>query len=482
MSSEEQETVAIQTPLLQPLEQKGSKKLETFVCFLVAFPTATLNGLAALSGSSSQYGNLHSGKDFADLVQTAGAGRIVYGVVALTASEVVLYYLNKRYLLASGKAAFDLIRRTGLTLRSKVTSTPLTTEDRAGIGENALFFLSITTSLIFAEIGSKTLSFLGIPGQVLGFSLNLSVYFATRFSSAKMYFANLVNGNWKLKQGYLDKLDLLSKEPGAIQLRTRIEDDDPDKALANFLSQIDANWNDLPKDPKRVLLLKYASPFLGYTLVALTSLPILTTLLPSSVQGAESLTHSDIGASNNYQNPGSITFGTFATALTLFFYELNIKKLPKHFLKTALEIYEKFKFGDSAGAIKLFGATLLAFGVSYLTGIGFNSVAESAVDNGYLSYLGSWLSRAMPAGLFTATVTMFWSHLQDLINQTSKQVTVTEETEDALELDTAKASALLKKPQTNIMDLLQSSIFNIQQHPTSSSVSSASSYKLDMTS
>lgn len=417
-NSAQESVLFVEDVTREPPTMASRHVVEYIFHLLVALPTATLNGLAAVSGDAATAGSLHTPSDLKGLLVKASVGRIFYGVAALLASEAVLFFLNKRYLLASGKAAIDLLRRDALTLRSLCCCYDLDPRDRAGIAENGLLLWSIVTSLIFAEMGGKALSFFGLSGEIIGFSLSLSVYFATRFAGAKMFVANICDPNWRLKQHYAAKLELL--ERNGVPIRTDLDSEhDANRALTLFLNQVDTEWKTLPKDTKRVFWLQYVAPFLGYTLGALTVLPIISGFIPESIQGAELLTHSSIGANSHYQNAASFTFGAFATALTLFFYELNIKDLPKHFLRTALSIYEKIKSGDMRAAMKLFGLTVLAFGASYLSGIGFKFVADTAIANGYLPYLGSWLSSAMPDGLLTAVVAMLWSHLQDLINQTA---------------------------------------------------------------
>ena len=417
-----------------------AKGAEYAVCLLVAFPTAVLNGLAAISGDAVRAGSLQSPDDLKKLLDEANVGQIVYGVIALSASEAVLFFLNKRYLFASGKAAIDLLRRTILTLRNLLCCYDLNPQDRAGILEYVLFFWSIVTSLIFAEMGSKALSFLGLPGEIIGFSLSLSVYFATRFASAKMYVDHINDTNWRLKQHYAAKLELLQCDNVTIQVK--LNDNDVNGALIQFLNCVDEEWKNLLKDRKRVFWLQYAAPVLGYMLVAITVVPIMSGFMPESVQGAELLTNSNIGANGHYQNTASFIFGAFATALTLFFYELNIKDLPKHLIQTALSICEKINNSDIRNVLKLLSLTILASGASYLAGIGFKFVADTALASGYLSYLGNWLSRAIPSGLLIAVVAMLWSHLQALINQTT-QASVPLEIEQLTYVDAQNARALL---------------------------------------
>jgi len=452
MRSTETTEIEETLPLLrrQPSETKAkvlALGAEYLACFLVAFPTAFLNGLAAVSANSTAASNLHTINDLEKLLSEASPSRIAYGLVALSASEAVLFFLNKRYLLASGKAVVNLLKKLIFSLRSLLCRHELGAQDRIGFLESMLFLWSIATSLIFAELGGKALSFMGLSGEIVGFSLSLSVYMATRFASANMFTSNLLDKNWRLKQHYLAKLELLQQNDVDIHIDVETNNN-TNHALEQFLSRVDLEWENLPKDKKRLFFLKYVSPLLGYTLTAITVLPIMSGLIPDSVQGAELLAHTTIGANSHYQNAGSFAFGIFATVLTLFFYELNIKNLPKYFLRTALSIYEKIKHGDMNAAIKLFCLTVLAFGASYLTGIGFEFAAVTALASGYFSYLGSWLSKMIPDGLLIAVVAMLWSHLQDLINKTVK---LTPNIDVLTKVSLTNATALLEKSDTNIM-------------------------------
>ena len=432
--------------------KSGAKK---FSYVVVAIPTSLLSALSVLC-HPDEFNELHSPGDMYKLINKKGAGTIVYATIAFLGSEVVLFYLNRRYLLGSGKAVWDLIKRT---INSTINGCELK-EGAMLAGENVLFFWSLITSLIFAEMGGKALTFLGTPGEVSGFSLSLVVYFATRFASAdmgfKIFFGDALDENSQLKKKYLDKLDVLrlNKIPTeySVDIQSGSEDDDVNSALVEFLNRIDTHWHTLPKDHKRQFLSKYLAPTLGGILVLVTALPIASIFIPLSAQGAETLFHTDIGADSHYQNVSSITFGAFATALTLFFYELNIKDLPKHFLKTACNMYEKIKEGDISTAMKLLAFTTMALGTSCCVGLGFKFVAELAISNGYLSYLGGYLSSLIPDGLLMAVTTMLWSHLQDLINQPQSSELISGK--DAIEtIDPSNVTALLMSPKTNITEL-----------------------------
>jgi hypothetical protein len=431
------------------------KTAEYFLCLVVAFPSAVLNGLAAVSGDADKAGSLHTLSDLKNLLDDSSAGKIFYGVIALFASEAVLFFLNKRYLLASVNEAIHLLKRTRLTLQSFILRATLNPKESANLAENALFFLSILTSLIFAEMGSEALSFLGLAGQIIGFSLSLFVYFATRFASAKFFFDNLYDVDFQLKKAYKEKLELLNhKNIPSIEISSgKIVND----ALIEFLANMDENWNTLPKNQKKIICLRYIAPILSYSLIAITLLPIMAGFLPSSIQGLELLTQESIGKNSDYQNPASFVLGIFITALTVFFYELSIKELPKHFLLTLLAIYEKIIEDKLTVATKLTGLTVFALGSSYFTSIGFKFIADTALTNGYLAYLGPSLSQVIPNGLFIGVITMLWSHLQELINQ---EVNYTQAFDviNLTHIDLLNAQALINHSDINLYPLARNKV------------------------
>lgn len=432
--------------------RKYLKGAEYTACFLVALPTAFLSGLAALS--SNDLNSLHSPDDLSSLVGRASAGKIMYAIIAFSASEGVLFFLNKRYLLASSKAGLELLKRTVLTLRSAVCCREVRAEDKASIAENILFYWSFLTSLIFAEIGGKSLSFLGTAGEITGFSLSLIVYFTTRFAGAKMFFRDVSDRNWRKKQEYLDKLAVVSLDETSIEPQltstTGNFQDGLNLALQNFLRELDKNWDKLPKSHRRICL-NWTAKLCGYALVVSAALPIMVSFIPESVEGIETLTQTTIGADAHYQNVESFTLGTFTTALTLFFYEVNIKDLPKYFFETVETIYEKIIQGEMSTALKMLGLTLVAAGASYCTGLGFKLVAETALDNGYLSYLGGWLSSMIPDGLLVAVTTMLWSHLQEIISQASAPRAI-DDLKSIDHVDSSNVRALLANPHTKIAE------------------------------
>ena len=165
--------------------------------------------------------------------------------------------MNKLYLLASGKAAIDLVRRTTLTIKSKCCGGELREKDKASIGENALFLCSFATSLIFAEIGGKALSFLELPGEITGFVLSQIVYFATRYAGANMFFKAILDKNQRLKQHYLSKLDVIKSGDVTIEMEVDASDDGEERALVKFLGRLDEDWHVLPKDRVRQVLFNY---------------------------------------------------------------------------------------------------------------------------------------------------------------------------------------------------------------------------------
>lgn len=460
-------------------EDKGSEKLpflekeikqskvsscpkiaEYALCFLVAFPSAALNGLAAVSGNSSKAGDLHTPEDLKNLLNESGIDKIIYGVIALSASEAVLFFLNQRYLLLSITSTVDLLNRTNFTLKSYLFNESIDPQCQAYLYENFLFMWSMFTSLIFAAMGGEALSFFGIAGEIIGFSLSFFVYFSTRFASAKMFIDSLNDSGAKWKETYVEKLSFLKMDK--IQIRIPVNHEiDIHQSLRNFLSQVDSEWNSLPKDKTQIMWMQYAAPILGYICIVVTVLPIMSAFIPESIQGIELLTQTEIGKHSHYQNVASFFIGIFSTILTLFFYEISIKELPKHFIFTMLSVYEKILADKIKDASKLLSLTILALASSYLTAIGFKFIADKALENGYLSYLGHSLSKTIPDGLLIAVLAMLWSHLQEIINQVnSDNITDISSLEY---VDAKNAKLLLKHPDIDISLLKENRNLIFQQ-------------------
>lgn len=435
-------------PSDEPQTENDAQIFNRISCLAVALPTAFLAGLSALSSTALQ--DVENFSDLGDLISESSPERIAYGSVVILSSESVLYFLNRRYLFPSCGAAIDLAKRTFTCKYKKGEGISL-------LGENILCAWSLVTSLIFAEIGSKAFEFMGTPGEIVGFTLNLLVYFSTRYAGANMFFRNAFDKNCRLKQKYIDRLEeldlaVLSKYTEIVEAVPigGSHEDNVNMALARFLRKLDDNWDKLPKDCKNAVQW-WTGKILGCGLVMLTVVPIMASFMPESIQGTEAIIRVDIGHDEHYQNAASFTYGTFSTALTLFFYELNIKDLPKHFLKTMEQMYKDIKEGNVKGAMKLLMLTLVAAGASYCTGLGFASIATAAISNGYLSYLGDTICSLIHDGLLVGVTTMLWSHLQDLISkiQTKKIAPST-----TLQIDNSNVIKLLEHEKTNIHDAL----------------------------
>ncbi len=451
-------------------KKKSSTTLEILkygTCLLATLPTAALNGIAAVAGDSETLGSLKTVEDLSHLLENAEIPRIVFGGVAFLGSMAVFFFLNNRYLFNSLKSSLNLIRKDFLTLASKFCCKPLEDKDKAGLGENFLFIASICTSIIFAEIGGKALSFLGDAGFYSGFSVSLLVYFATRYASANFFFSELGDKNARLKKHYLGKLEYL---PETLELTKDVEEvAELQDELSDFLISINQQWQRLPKDIKKIVLLKYVAPIMGYSLLTCTVIPIFNVFIPTSVEGTESLIHHEVGKSQHYQNIASIALGTFLTGLTALFYELNIKDLPQNFLKTAISIYENLKSGNYKLASKLLLLTVIAGGTSYLGSIGFGYVATSAIKNGYISYMGAALEQIIPDVMIIAVTSMLWAHLQELVFNTTK-INITPIESEAMNVQ--KAKRLLEQADTKLNSSLiksHASFFCSTPRETSSS-------------
>ena len=347
------------------LEHKQQKtimlnRIMYFVSALVALPTSVLSGFAALESEHGNLKSLDSLNAIGHLLMTQSLGQLFYGFICLLATTLVLTGLNKKYLLGSTQSVLDLIKSDFVYFKNRFSKK--LGGNRFSLLENGLFVWCFMTSLIFAELGKETMAFLGKSGELIGFYLNLIVYFATRFAGARRFFG---------------------------QNNTRIMS-------------------------HRASLLILAT---GYLLAFVSAIPIIINFIPECVKGLQMLLHSNLHADPQYQNTTAVIIGVFATLPTVFFYSVSIKDLPKHCAKAIFLFHQKIKSRHYKKALLLLFLTTLAFAASYFAGIGFRLVGTSNIEQGYLSYLNIAVADWMPNMLFIACIMMFWSHLQHLINE-----------------------------------------------------------------
>lgn len=365
-------------------EEVRKKKIERMtnrivypISAVVALPTSVLSGLAVVQGASGHLGSLKDLEAIIELLADQPAGTLIYGAASLLATEIVLTCLNKKYLLGSAKTVLELLKRDFNYLKASILCRQFD-GTKPSVIENGLFVWCFVTSLIFAEIGKETMSFLGTAGEQIGFYLNLVVYFATRFAGARRFFLSAIERNTS-EQSPSEKMSVQDK------------------------------------------LLMFA----GYLFALISALPIVINFIPESDRGLQSLMHSDLSFDPLYQNAVAISMGIMASLPTVFFYSVSIKDLPKHLLKTGSLGYEKIQQRQAKDVFGLLLMTVFAFGASYFSSIGFRLVGSSNVTQGYLSYLGEGIEQLMPDSLFAGVILMFWSHLQHLVNEHYKAPTPT---------------------------------------------------------
>ncbi|CAM2940618.1 Uncharacterised protein [Legionella steigerwaltii] len=366
----------------QKTEQKQQKRKVILnriiypISALVALPTSILSGFAALESEHGNLKSLDSLNAIGYLLMNQSIGQLFYGLICLLATAIVLTGLNKKYLLGSTQTVLELIKSDLIYLKNKFSRK--LDGNRISLIENGLFIWCFITSLIFAELGKETMAFLGIPGEIIGFYLNLIVYFATRYAGARRFFRNLLEQN-------------------------------------NTPSSFDAKSSSKDHLIGKIVLVT------GYMLAFVSAISIIINFIPECVKGLQMLLHSNLNADPKYQNMTALSVGLIATLPTVFFYSVSIKDLPKHLAKAALLFYEKIKSRHYKHALLLSLMTVLAFAASYFAGIGFRLVGTSNIEQGYLSYLNPVITSWMPNTLFIACIMMFWSHLQHLINERVKQ-------------------------------------------------------------
>lgn len=351
-----------------------------------AIPTSVLSGLSAIQGGSGNLADINSLSSALDLIKDASWLDLTYGGVSLLATQLLLSYMNGKYLLDSSKTVIDLIRNDFNFIKSIITCSEYEGE-KPTLSENGLFAWCFLTSLIFAELGGETLGFLGKAGFAAGFTLNLFVFFATRFAGARRLL--------QLKSDQSNRAGELS-----------------------------------PEERNRLMELVESIP--GITLAILSILPVLLNFIPVSAQGLQSIFHSKLGFHDNYQDVLSFIVGSFITLPTVFFYFITIKDIGNQLIKTVSNGFDSIKkcqFGDLLGLITMTG---VAFAASYFTSVGFKLVGSSNINNGYLSYLPEAIAETLSIGLFVSIILMFWSHLQHMVNDRHEQKSKTLLTENSL--------------------------------------------------
>ncbi|KTD67848.1 hypothetical protein Lste_1006 [Legionella steelei] len=373
-------TIAQETD--QKIEQNQQKRKVILnrtiysISAFVALPTSVLSGFAALESTHGNLISLNSLNAIKHLLINQSIGQILYGLICFLATALVLTGLNKKYLLGSTQTVLELIRSDIIYLKNKCSKK--LGGNKILFIENGLFVWCFVTSLIFAELGKETMAFLGVPGELLGFYLNLVVYFATRYAGARRFFRNILERN---------------NTEHSLNAKAALKDH---------------------------MIIK-TSLGIGYIVAFISAIPIIINFIPECVKGLQMLLQSNLHADPKYQNMTAITVGLIATLPTVFFYSVSIKDLPKHLAKSGLLFHQKIKARHSKHALLLVILTLLAFAASYFAGIGFRLVGTSNIEQGYLSYLNQVIASWMPNLLFIACVMMFWSHLQHLINERLKQ-------------------------------------------------------------
>lgn len=346
------------------------------VNLLVALPTSILSGFAALESAHGNLQSLNSLNAIGNLLMNQSILQLFYGFICFLATALVLTGLNKKYLLGSMQSILELIKSDIIFLKDKFFRKK-SAGNKFSLIENGLFVWCFITSLIFAELGKETMAFLGASGALIGFYLNLVVYFATRYAGARRFFRHV-----------------LAHKNTAMPFDTQSSSTDH-------------------------IIIKI-SLIVGYALALVSAISIVINFIPECVKGLQMLLHSNLHADAKYQNMSAVTLGLFATLPTVFFYSVSIKDLPKHLVNTGLLLHKKIKLRHYKKSFMILLLTVMAFAASYFAGIGFRLVGTSNIAQGYLSYLNPVIESWMPGMLFMACVVMFWSHLQHLVNEYRK--------------------------------------------------------------
>lgn len=396
--------------------QRTQLFLKYAACFLVAAPTSILSGVAAMASSGDNLSSIDSLGNLMQFIRAhSNPGSIFYAISVFTLSSIVLFFMNQRYLFPALSSAGSLIYRSAHTVLLKCQSKIVPENLAVDKLQFILFTWSFSTSLIFGALGAKSLSFLDKYGEITGFALSLTVYFSTRYMSSLYELSAIKDSAARKKRQLLQHLSYYNL-PNHSHIASIDGITGLNQATHNWLAALAKQQ---PNTFRKFLLGPFATVS-GWLLAVGFAIPTLLAFLPESVQGFEMLTGLDINQGSNYQNPASVAFGTVATSMTVLFYAMVTRNLPKHFLTTSIAIWNNWQQQESRKvALKQAGLTVFAFGASYFTSLGFAFAATSANASGYFSYLTPEISQTLPPLLLGSVTMMLWSHLQELINQST---------------------------------------------------------------
>ncbi|MDF1760525.1 MAG: hypothetical protein P1U40_08320 [Coxiellaceae bacterium] len=423
----------------------------------VASPIIFLNMLASASSKSNNAAHIGSLQDLKGFFSKTKTFDHFAMAITLATSAGVLGFLNRLYLWPSVTSSaklftvpYDFYTRHHKTKpKTQREIKKINTAMKRWPIDVGFCLWSLATSLIFAEIGSKSFAFMGVAGEFSGGILSFSIHYASRFLSIQYFIDEQLNKNLKLKKLYIHKLEQLDSNTGP-QIAI-VDSTSTEQALHSLLHVVDTQWEHLPKNNKQHHLLHTAPKVLGCSLVAFLLVPIFAGFMPECVQGAELLFNVNIGKDYDYKNAASFGFGGFSTALTWFFYSVNAYQLPKLLINTTLDCIQHATQGSKLKAAKYSFLTVAACVSSYLTSPSFRLVGQHTYSQGYISYLGNY-GRVVPGALSTAFIFMLWSHLQAMILDSSNNTKPKDI--DPHRMDIRHALQLLQREDTLLFENL----------------------------
>src|SRR3989338_3282574 len=383
------------------------KILHYSACAIAAGPTAWLSGFAMYTGYEKQLGELDSLSEFTETMESYASVESIIGALAVfIGAEAVLTFMNSRYFFPAletvGRLFYNLLKREGISLHQWF-----------------IFLWTFFASLAFGEIGALLLKFLSFPGEMISFFFMFVVYFATRHMSGIYFLQNIFDKNERIKKQKLASLQLFSlydlktavvvEREGVMLYGNKVN-----ASVLVFLQHMEK----CKKSLMRQVLYYGVNIPISMLLVIFTGPMILSSFLPPTIQGWNRLTRGHCGEESRYQDPGSLTFGSFAALLTLIFYAMSIYDFLWQLITTLFEVVNRCREGDWLGAMMLLTLTLTIGGASFTVGLAFRLVALTAAVNdfGWFGILPEWFAALAPDGMLLAVTLMLWAHLQELTN------------------------------------------------------------------
>jgi hypothetical protein len=405
---------------------------------MVASITAFLNFLGDLGITLDK---IHSTEDLQSLINQRSVGEIANATWFALCSEVLNTAISIVYIGPAIKKVKNILLKGFNTFRRKCGTNTIH-GDTLDVIDVISCIWAFGACLPFAQIAKDTFNFIG-GFSYIPFSLNGLFYFSTRCSGIEAFFRGLFDKNLRLIKTLIN--DLLSiRNIKTLNIPVNMNDSDVNGRLNNALIQyLTEFYNEKISNftnSKYFRLgcinsrLQWIITTIGLPFtVALLAISMWPLTAQKSIQGFESLTTTNIGASANYQNALTLGLGYPIALPALFFYARAIYNIPREISKYFKEVNKRYQTGSYFIPICLIALFLLLFYMAIVSRKGMQDVAQTLIQQGYLNYLNitsqNLLGEIFPNTVATAVASVNASVTLTLLNRWLSSKDVSEITE-----------------------------------------------------